>query len=176
VAIIAQTVELALHLQAVDQTRAMVVPVILQQLVMNLSNFTAVALGLHSFFADLTTTGFAMSIPETQYELSQTFNKGSKGSWRVLSEENKSANSEQDRNKDTPLWRYEGKRRVVDFRPDPIDSNRASVKHEREVNLGDRSSNGSQEMIIKQTVSWNVTHDEPMDEDEPQRVHVRRKQ
>ena len=173
-ATIVQIAVLARSLRDTDQTRAMVAPVILQQIVLNLSLLTAVMLGLHGFFTGLTTQKFGITIRTTDYELSNASGNGSKGASRgPLSKglgsksDNNGSRSEQER--DDKLKLYEGKGRVPGFRPDLVDKHKASVKHEPRDQWGDRNSDGSQENIIRQTVTWEVSHDTPTFEDEEDR-------
>jgi hypothetical protein len=59
-------------LTATDQTRVMMKPVIMQQIVMNLSFLAAVVLGLHNFITNLTAGRFGVEVHESADERSKT--------------------------------------------------------------------------------------------------------
>ena len=181
VAIIAQIATLAHSLHAVDQSRATILPTVLQQVVLNLSLTTAVTLGLYGFFGDLATAQYVFEVRDGDYELSQTSGRGSKGSKQALSKikgnSNKS-NSRSEQEKHDKLKMYKGKSRVDGLRPDLIEKHKASVVHgQGGGEWEDRGSQGSQDNIIRQTTTWEISYDTPMsidDEDEvpslPKRV------
>ena len=114
---------------------------------------------------------------EPRDDLNNTSGNGSKGSRAALSkimDESYSTGSGSEQERDSKLKMYEGKSRVVGFRPDLIDKNQASVKHEPRGDWRDHNSGGSQENIIRQTVTWEVSRDTPTlyDEDEVQSLPV----
>ena len=64
-------------------------------------------------------------------------------------------------------------RSVDNFRPDLMGKH-ASVRHDPRVDWQDGRSDGSQDNIIRQTMTWEVSHDSPIagDEEEAQSMHV----
>ena len=155
----------------------MVYPVILQQIVMNLSIFTAVVLVLRSFFSNLTAGRFGTEIHGNDYELSSAtanqYNSSSgskkpRSSIAGISKSTKSGYASHKRNAPLPTYDQSG-RPVDNFRPDWIEKH-TSVRHDPRVYWQDRQSDGSQDNIIRQTMTWEVSHDSPIagDEEEAQ--------
>ncbi|KAK3686559.1 hypothetical protein LTR37_019698 [Vermiconidia calcicola] len=151
---IIQIVSLAQRLTGTDQTRAMITPVVLQQIVMNLSILTAVLLSLHGFIANLSAGGFGVEFRESSngsgnglYGKTKRYVDGSKGFSRRG--HNQSTRDRQSRD------REDG----ADLRPDGVGKSHAWARHEEATDLedSDRRSDGSQENIIKQTVTWHVS-------------------
>ena len=141
----------------------MLIPVILQQAVLNLSITTAVSLGLHGFFVNLSTK-YVLEIRNTDYELSNTSGQGSRGSKNALSNVRGDpihAGSHSGLEKDDKLKMYDSKSKINGFRPDLVDRYKAYVSHGREGDWEDRTSDGSQENIIRQTLTWEVSRDTP---------------
>jgi hypothetical protein len=73
IATVIQITFLAEGLTATDQTRAMMKPVIMQQLVMNLSILAAVVLSLHNFITNLTAGRFGVGVHESTDEHSKNY-------------------------------------------------------------------------------------------------------
>ena len=157
----------------------MVYPVILQQIVMNLSIFTAVILVLRSFFSNLTAGRFGTEIHGNNYELSSATGTQSKSLFGLkkplssvagISKSTKSGYVSHKRK--VPLSTYDQSGRPVDnFRPDLIEKH-TSVRHDPRVDSQDRRSDGSQDNSILQTMTWEVSHDSPIagDEEEAQSI------
>lgn len=134
----------------------MMKPVILQQIVMNLSILTAVVLGLHSFIANLTAGGFGVEVRDSTNELSNT----SYGRSRLAIGVSKSASRHQEgSNAHSSHRRLSRVRRDGEaLRPQQVAESTAWAQHE-EWEDSSRRSHSSQENIIMQTVSWQVSRD-----------------
>lgn len=141
----------------------MIKPVVLQQIVMNLSILTAVILSLHSFVANLTAGCFGVELRDTTIDLSNS----SKGRSRPSSNRNASANRTLPR-----LCRDHRSHAIRDllsrdnndgsgFGLDQASKSKAWAYHgeANEPEDSDRRSEGSQENIIKRTVTWQVSTD-----------------
>jgi len=127
---------------------------------MNLSILAAVAPSLHRFLSGLQTASMGTHIPATQYELSQGSYYGNsvlKRSFKSFGSKpfgklaNKSHNSEKlgedGQSNNNPFQSLTDKIQTH-IRHDPM--------HLAET--GSRTSDGSQDMIIRQTVAWEVQH------------------
>jgi hypothetical protein len=131
--------------------------VILQQIVMNLSLLTAVVLGLHGFIANLTAGGgFGVEVRESTNELSNT----SYGKSRLATSVSKAPDNgrhEHLSHERRPRVRKMGS----GFRPGQAATSSAWVQHEEvgDWEESDGRSHSSQENIIMQTVTWQVSRD-----------------
>lgn len=153
IATIIQIASLSRGLTGVDQTRAMMRPVILQQIVMNLSILTAVILSLHGFISNLTAGGFGVEVRGSTNELSQ----GSYG--RPKRPTNPSKPISRPHHGSHVDHRSRVREDRSDLRPDKANKSQAWARHEHANGWddSDRRSDGSQENIIKQTVTWQIT-------------------
>lgn len=128
-------------------------PVILQQIVMNLSILTAAILSLHGFISNLTAGGLGVEVCGSTNELSQ----GSYGRSK------RPANASKPFSRPDHGSRIDHQSRVrkdgSGLRPDKANKSRAWARHEHanESCEPDRRSDGSQENVIKQTVTWEIT-------------------
>ena len=165
---VVQIVSLADALTAVDQTRAMIQPVVLQQIVMNLSVLTAVVLSLHGFFTNLTTGRLGGEVRDTSHQISE-----------VSSEKGRRTNvsrkvlSSVKADRATTLQEIDST--VASLRPDLVHKGNAWATRKEESDWEDGRSEGSQENIIQQTVIWQVSRNERgglRDEDELQMLPV----
>lgn len=132
-------------------------PVILQQIVMNLSILTAVVLSLHSFFANLTAGRFGVEVRESTNELSNASYGKSKQATAAREAPSKPCpGSHIHSSHDLPLRAYKDD---PGLRPGVANKSNAWAQHEEANDWegSDRRSNGSQENIIKQTVTWQVS-------------------
>lgn len=147
----------------------MIRPVVAQQIVMNLSFLTAVILSLHGFFANMTAGRFGVEVRESGYELSQASNgklKASSGSNKAISKaksglQHNSGHSRHEGAGERLRVREDGLK-TPGLRPDLVDRTKAWVRHEEEGDWEDRRSDGSQENIIRQTVTWQVSRNAPV--------------
>lgn len=156
VATIVQISSLAGSLTATDQTWAMMRLVVIQQVVMNLSILTAVVLGLHSFIANLTAGGFSVEVRDSTNELSNA----SYGRSRLATGVSKTSSRVQRGNHPHSSHRRLSRvrRDGEAFRPHQVAESTAWAQHEDWEETG-RRSHSSQENIILQTVSWQVSRD-----------------
>jgi hypothetical protein len=144
----------------------------IDRLVMNLSILTAAAPSLHRFLSELQTNRLGVNLHDTQYELSRgSRGYGNKSSsfWRpsVKSHGKGTANS-------TQLSQTRGKGHTVSenvtsqmesehrFRPDLVGKSQVNIEHDpaNRAETGSRTSDGSEKMIIRQTVAWDVQYDD----------------
>lgn len=132
-------------------------PVILQQIVMNLSILTAVVLSLQSFFANLTAGRFGVEVRESTDEHSAASYGKSKHATNASKAPSKPPpGSHVYSSHDIPLRAY---RDDSGLRSGVVNKSNAWGQHEEgnDWDYSDRRSNGSQENIIKQTVTWQVS-------------------
>lgn len=135
---------------------------------MNLSILTAVILSLHGFFANMTAGRFGVEVRETGYELSQASNgkaKSSGGSNKVFPRarsglQHSSGHSAHEGASEGLRVREDGPK-ITKLRPDLVDRSKAWVRHEEENEWEDHRSDGSQENIIRQTTTWQVSRNAP---------------
>jgi hypothetical protein len=123
---------------------------------MNLSILAAVAPSLHRFLSELQTARMGAHI--TQYELSQGSYHGTsvlKRSFKPFSSKSfgKSANKSHNSEK----FGEDGQSNNNDFRSHLTDKIQTHIRHDP-AETGSRTSDGSQDMIIRQTVAWEVQH------------------
>ena len=139
---------------------------------MNLSILAAAAPSLHRFLGELQTNRLGVTLNDTHYELSQ----GSRGgyinkqasSWKpsLKSSGKGTANSAQ-------LSRTKNGHTVSEtvtsqmgsqyrFRPDLVGKSQVNIEHDpaNRNETGSRTSDGSEKMIIRQTMAWDVQYDE----------------
>jgi hypothetical protein len=139
---------------------------------MNLSILTAATPSLHRFLAELQTNRLGVTLHETQYELSQGsrgYANKSAGLWKasIKSQGKGTANS-------TQLSHTNEKSHTVNenvtshmesqhrFRPDLVGKSQVNIEHDpvNRAESGSRTSDGSEKMIIRQTVAWDVQYDD----------------
>lgn len=144
----------------------MTVPVILQQVVMNLSILAAVTPPLHRFLNDLHSSGFASAIPSTQYELSQSSAgpHSSKRSWSKARSSKKGgstvATTQRSFQEADVSKKHSRTKFVLDIHADSIDRGGPHTVHEctsRAENCS-RISDGSEAMMIRMAKSWDVKY------------------
>jgi hypothetical protein len=156
IATIVQIASLAENLTRADQTRAMIRPVVLQQIVMNLSILTAVVLGLHSFISNLTAGGFGVEVRGSTNESSETHGRS-----RRPTNSSKATSTRQDATQ--PQYSRDHQSRIHELdsrlRADEATRNSVWAQHEEsnEWEDSDGRSHSSQENIIMQTVTWQVS-------------------
>lgn len=157
IAIMVQIAFLAQGLKGTDQTRAMMKPVIMQQIVMNLSILTAVILSLHNFIASLTAGRFGVEVHESTNESSKT-SGGRSGLRPVVS-----ASQSDSGIRSSHSHRLRVRESNSGFRLGRANKSTAWAGAEEtdEWEIYDRASHGSQENIIMQTVTWQVSRNEP---------------
>jgi hypothetical protein len=160
VATLVQVASLAESLKAGDQTRNNIKFVILQQIVMNLSLLTAVVLGLHGFIANLTAGGgFGVEVRDSTNDHSNASNGRSRVATGVSKASSRPQNS---RHAHSSRDRRPRVRKMTSgFRPDKAATSSAWVQHEEANDWEDSDgrSHSSQENIIMQTVTWQVSRD-----------------
>jgi hypothetical protein len=132
-------------LTAADQTRGMMKPVIMQQIVMNLSILAAVMLSLHNFITNLTAGRFGVEVHESTDERSKT--SGARSRRRTV------VSKPQHENHLRPGEPSAG------FRPGKSNKSKAWAQA-NEWEGSDRASHGSQENIIMQTMTWQVSRND----------------
>lgn len=156
VAIVIQIAFLAPALTAADQTRAMMKPVIMQQIVMNLSILAAVVLSLHNFIANLTAGRFGVEVHESTDERS----KASGG--RTRQQTVASTRQHDGRIRSSHDRRLRARGSSAGFRPGMLTKSKAWAEagEPNEWDDCDRVSHGSQENIIMQTMTWQVSRNE----------------
>ncbi|KAJ9654265.1 hypothetical protein H2198_006665 [Neophaeococcomyces mojaviensis] len=147
---IAQLATLVPALRATDTTRAMLVPTIFAQLVMNFSILTAAAPSLYRFLNELHSgPGFGGMVDRSHYELSELSSGGRRGK------------------KSTGYGRKKSKGDEATFRPDINGKSYNATVHEQRTSsdvMSKSSEHGSEDMIIKQTTAWTVkTYDQEAD-------------
>lgn len=137
-------------------------PVILQQIVMNLLILTAVILSLHNFIANLTASGFGVEVRESTNERSNPFYYGESRQHSGASRAFKRSDPDSHTHLSSHLSRNDEVR--VDAnrsssRPDQMNKGNVWVHRDElsELEESDRRSKGSQENIIKRTVTWKVS-------------------
>jgi hypothetical protein len=133
IATVIQIAFLAPGLTATDQTRAMMKPVIMQQIVMNLSILAAVVLSLHNFITNLTAARFGVEVHESTDERSKT--SGGRSRRRTATTARESS---------------------AGFRPGKSTKSKAWAQASEWEDC-DRVSHGSQENIIMQTMTWQIS-------------------
>jgi hypothetical protein len=123
---------------------------------MNFSILSSTVPSLHRLLTSLQTSSLATVIPTTQYELSHGSNQGN--TWksslkRIGSSINKSRHSDELGNGNQSSNNAEGKTRILDFRADLVSKNEAYIQQDpiHLAESGSRTSDGSQDMIIRQT-------------------------
>ncbi|KAK5166549.1 uncharacterized protein LTR77_008092 [Saxophila tyrrhenica] len=167
VATVAQLVSLAGELGSTDQTRAMLIPVVLQQLVLNLSVLTAIILGLSAFFANLSAGRFGTEINGGDYVLSNAsggMKKSSAGSRKMRGSSkgrSRQSISNAGSERDEPLKIYGSRRGGVLSKPSHYGNGETVIRHNPRTVSEDAGSDRSQENIIRQTVTWEVSYNAP---------------
>lgn len=164
IATVVQIASLARGLNAADQTRAMMKPVILQQLVMNLSILTAVILSLHNFIANLTVGGFGVEVRESTNELSNPSHYGKSRQHSGASKAFKRSDPDNHTHSSSHLSRYDQVRVHANrssLRPDQMNKSNAWAERDElsELEESDRRSEESQEDMIKRTVASRISRD-----------------
>ena len=147
-----------------DQTWAMLAPAVAQQVALNLSVLTAVILSLRGFVVSLSTGGFGAEIRDSSHELSGGSYNNAKSSSRTnrASQQTKgtlrfgSGHSAHDAADDLRV--RDSTSKGLGLRPD-LSRSRAWARHEAWSEWEDRRSEGSQERIIRQTVTFHVSSD-----------------
>lgn len=160
IAVILQVASLAQSLTKADQTRAMMKPVMLQQIVMNLSMLTAVVIGLHNFIGNLTAGGFGVEVRGSSNGLSNVTSGRTKHRFDVSKASFRPHGGIRARSSHTPEGRmYDDSPHT---RADEALRNSAWAKHEDglEWEDSDGRSHSSQENIILQTLTWQVSRQE----------------
>ena len=125
----------------------MMKPVIMQQIVMNLSILAAVVLSLHNFIANLTAGRFGVEVHESTDERSKT--SGGRSRRRTMVSKPQQQDS-----------RLRARESSTGFRPGRSNKSKAWAQAS-EWEDSDRVSHGSQENIIMQTMTWQVSRNEP---------------
>lgn len=135
---------------------------------MCLSIITAVVLSLHGFFTNLTSGRFGVEVRETSHEMSGgsygNKNKGTgtgTGSKKPFSRPHHSSGHSAHERGDNRLSSRENGSKTPGLRPDLLSKNKAWARHEEENDWSDRRSDGSQENIIRQTVTWQISRNSP---------------
>ena len=138
---------------------------------MNFSILASTAPSLHRFLGELQTNRLGVTLHETPYELSQNrqgYGKKSASFWKpsLKSRENGIVNSAaQSRGKDTGHTVSENVTSQMEsehrFRPDLIGRSQVNIQHDpvNGAESGSRTSDGSEKMIIRQTVAWDVRYE-----------------
>jgi hypothetical protein len=160
IAIILQVASLAQSLTKADQTRAMMKPIMLQQIVMNLSMLTAVVIGLHNFIGNLTAGGFGVEVRGSSNGLSNVTSGRTRQRFDVSKASSRPHGGIRARSSHTPEGQmYDDSPHT---RADEALRNSAWAKHEEgpEWEDSDERSHSSQENIILQTVTWQVSRQE----------------
>lgn len=160
VAIILQVASLAQSLDKADQTRAMMRPVMMQQIVMNLSMLTAVVIGLHNFIGNLTAGGFGVEVRGSSHGRSNVTSGKTRQPVNISRASSRPHDDKHARSSPSPQWRtYDDSSHA---RADEALRNSAWAKHEEgpEWEDSDERSHSSQENIILQTVTWQVSRQE----------------
>lgn len=162
IATVVEIASLARGLTATDQTRAMMEPVILQRIVMNLSILTAVILSLHNFIANLTADGFGVEVRESTNELSNPSYYGKSRQHSGASKVFKRSDPDSHTHFSSHLsCDYQGRVHAnrSSLRPDQMKKSTAWAQRNElsELEESDRRSEGSQENMIKRTVTWKVS-------------------
>jgi len=157
VATLIQIAFLAESLTATDQTRATIKPVIMQQIVMNLSILTAVVLSLHNFITNLTAGRFGVEVHESTDERSKISGARSRRQNVVWTPQHNS------RNRYSQDHRLRAGESSAGSRPGRGNKTKAWAQagEANEWDDADRVSHGSQENIIMQTMTWQVSRNEP---------------
>lgn len=161
IAAIVQTIFLSEGLAAVDQTRAMMKPVIMQQIVLGLSILTAIVPSLHGFVGNLTAGRFGVEVRDSaaersiaSYGLSRKALRASK----AISDRHHGTNTHKSHinSPQTP-------EASSSLKPDNGCESHAWAQGEGPSGWdeSDRRSHGSQENIITQTVTWQVSTNTP---------------
>jgi hypothetical protein len=156
VATVVQIAFLAPGLTAADQTRAMMKPVIMQQIVMNLSILAAVMLSLHNFITNLTAGRFGVEVHESTDEHSKT------SGGRTIRQTVASAPRQDARVHSAHDHRLRVRGSSAGFRPGRSNKSKAWAEagEPNDWDDSDRASHGSQEKIIMQTITWQVSRNE----------------
>jgi hypothetical protein len=160
IAIIVQVASLAQSLKKEDQTRAMMKPIILQQVVMNLSILTAVIISLHNFIGNLTAGGFGVEVRGSSNGRSNVTSGITRQPINISKASSRAHEGIHARSSHSPQWRmYDDN---CHTRADEALRNSAWAKHEEgpEWEDSDERSHSSQENIILQTVTWQVSRHE----------------
>jgi hypothetical protein len=147
-------------LRKADQTRVMMKPVILQQIVMNLSILTAVVIGLHNFIGNLTAGSFGVEVRGSSNGRSNVTPAITRQPMNISKASPRPHEGIHARSSHSPRWRmYEDSPHT---RADEALRNSAWAKHEEghEWEESDQISHSSQENIILQTVTWQVSRHE----------------
>jgi hypothetical protein len=136
------------------------------RVVMNLSITMSAVPSLSRFLGELQTNRLGVHIPETSYELGQSSATKSRGFWKPVFKSTKST-----RNESQVRSRIHEDGHVVSenvnanqeaehrFRPDLVCKSQVNVEHTAGGNHGEtgsRTSDGSDKMVIRQTVGWEV--------------------
>lgn len=161
IAAIVQIYFLSKGLAAADQTRAMMKPVMMQQIVLSLSILTAVVLGLHGFVGNLTAGRFGVEVRDSTAERSFASYGNSRKATRAskaISDRHRGTNTYKSHINHPPAPEASSS-----LKPDNGCESHAWARHEEASGWdeSDRGSHGSQENIIKQTVTWQVSTDAP---------------
>jgi hypothetical protein len=137
---------------------------------MNLSIITAAIPSLHRFLGELQTNRLGAQIHDTQYELSQGSANRSKGRWKPSFKSNKGTAGESKLRSQIHENGHMASENVNSnqesehrFRPDLLGQSQVNVEHNAmdiRNETGSRTSDGSEKMIIRQTVGWNVHYDD----------------
>lgn len=157
IATIVQVASLAQNLRKADQTRAMIKPIILQQIVMNLSMLTAVVIGLHHFIGNLTAGGFGVEVRGSSNGISNVTSGITRQPMNISKASSRPHEGVHVRSSHSPDWRmYDDSSHT---RADEALRNSAWAKHEEGPDWedSDERSHSSQENIILQTVTWQVS-------------------
>lgn len=143
----------------------MIAPVITQQVVMNLSIITAVILSLQGFFANMTAGRFGFTVHETTDQSSyEASNKASRGTKRAIPKAHSALHFSSNwmhESADSQLRSREGVPRSHVLRPDVMSKSKAWARYEQDNEWEDRRSDGSQENIIRQKMTWQVSRNSP---------------
>ena len=157
IATILQVASLAQSLTKADQTRAMLKPVILQQIVMNLSMLTAVVVGLHNLIRNLPAGGFGVEVRGSSNVLSNTTSVRTRQPVNISKASSRPHDGRPACSSPTP------RRRTYDesshARADEALRNNAWANRQEGPEWGDSDEriHSSQENIISQTVTWQVS-------------------
>ena len=156
IATVFQIAFLAPGLTATDQTRGMMKPVIMQQIVMNLSILAAAVPSLHNFITNLTAGRFGVEVHESTDERSKT--SGGRTRRHTVA----SAPRQETGVHSSHHHRVRARGSSAAFRPGKLNKSTAwaEPREPNEWDDSDRVSHGSQENIIVQTVTWQVSRNE----------------
>ena len=172
---IVQVVYISSAIHDTDQTRSRIALTALNQCIMNVSIITATVPSIHRSLVDLQTGHIGTRIPQSQIDRAYPNDLGITGS---SSHEMKSGSSGKGRSKVLSIpsrivggtkgsqnrdnTNGQAGQSNQQFRPEGEGDNTTRVEHDpgNMAETGSRTSDGSEKMIIRQTVGWDVRYDD----------------